>query len=392
MIIQGWLRQYRHTFLELLRAQLDDAGVELELVHGTPKGVHGSRGDTTSLPWARHVVQKDLHLGRYELTWHPCLDITRGADLVIVEQASRLLLNYALLAGQARGGPLIAFWGHGRNFQATTLMQRSSEIVKKVISRQGHWFFAYNDLSADVLTELDYPPERVTVVGNSIDVRALADARDRVGEDDRRQIRRELGIQGQHVAIYCGAMYPEKRLPFLITAAEEIRERVPDFELVCVGAGVDSHVIEAAAATHEWIHYVGPQFGDDLARHFSLAKVHLLPGLVGLAVLDSFVLEVPLVTTADALHSPEIAYLHDGVNGAMVPGDGSEGTYADAVAKVLLDDRWHDRLVQGCRQSAQEHSAEAMADRFAAGVIAALRAAPRGLARLAPAGSGSTSA
>lgn len=384
MIIQGWLRQYRHAFFELLRAKLDEAGVQLELVHGTPKGVHGSRGDTASLSWARHVEQKDLHLGGYELTWHPCLDVARGADLVVVEQASRLLLNYALLAGQARGGPRIAFWGHGRNFQATTTAQKASELVKRVISRQSHWFFAYNGLSATVLSELGYPPERVTVVGNSIDVRALADARDRVSEDDRRQLRREIGIRGQHVAIYCGAMYPEKRLPFLLSSAEEIRDRVPDFELVCVGGGVDSHVVEDAAAAHDWIHYVGPRFGDDLARHFSLARAHLLPGLVGLAVLDSFVMEVPLVTTADALHSPEIDYLDDGENGVMVPGDGSGGAYADAVARVLLDDDWHERLVQGCRKSAQEHSAEAMADRFAQGVLAALRATPRGIARMAP--------
>lgn len=386
VIVQPWLRQYRQAFYELLRARLESLSIDLDLVYGMPQGVHGGRGDTTSLVWARYVDKKRLRFGPYELTWQPCLDVVRGADLVIVEQAARHLLNYVLLAGQAAGGPRVAFWGHGRNFQATTKTQRASEIVKRGISNQSHWFFAYNDLSADVLIGLGYPRERVTVVANSIDTRALTEARDKVSDEDRQSLRQAIGIQGQHVGIYCGAMYEEKRLPFLVAAAQEIRQRVPDFELLCVGGGVDQHVVEEATAEHDWIHYVGPQFGDDLARYFALAQVHLLPGLVGLAVLDSFVLEVPLVTTVDALHSPEISYLVDGVNGVIVPGDGSGGRYAGAVARVLTEEELRERLILGCRRSAQLYSAEAMADRFVIGILSALKVPPRGLARLAALG------
>lgn len=382
VIVQNWVRQYRASFYDLLRTQLDTHGVDLDLVYGTPRGVDGDRGDTAAIEWAHFVDKKQLRLGPYELTWQPCLDVVRGADLVVVEQATRHLLNYALLAGQATGGPRVAFWGHGRNFQATTRTQQAAELVKRGVSKQSHWFFAYNDLTADVLTDLGYPPERVTVVANSIDTRALTDARDSVGDEDRRVLRQALGINGRHVGIYCGAMYHEKRLPFLAAAAQEIRQRVLDFELVCVGGGVEQQVIEDAAAAHDWIHYVGPQFGQDLAQYFSLAQIHLLPGLVGLAVLDSFVLEVPLITTVDALHSPEISYLENGVNGVMVDGDGSDGRYVDAVVEVLTDDALRAQLVLGCRRSAKEYSVEAMADRFATGILDALRAPRRGIARV----------
>lgn len=383
VIVQNWVRQYRESFYDLLRAQLDTNGVDLDLVYGTPQGVHGDRGDTATIEWAHFVDKRQLRLGEYELTWQPCLDLVRGANLVIVEQATRYLLNYALLAGQITGGPRVAFWGHGRNFQATTKTQQVAEVVKRAISKQSHWFFAYNDLTADVLTDLGYPPERVTVVENSIDTLALTAVRNRVSNEDRQSLRRTIGIEGDHVGIYCGAMYEEKRLPFLVVAAQEVRQRVPDFELVCVGGGVDRQIIEDAAAVHDWIHYVGPQFGQDLAQYFSLAQVHLLPGLVGLAVLDSFVLEVPLITTADALHSPEISYLENGVNGVIVEGDGSGGRYADAVAEVLTDDGLRKQLVVGCRHSAKAYSVQAMADRFATGILEALNAPPRGIARVA---------
>lgn len=375
------LRHYHARFYDLLRRRLATAGVVLDLVYSTPRGAEGGRGDTVDLAWAHHVRQRRIGLGRYELTFQESLDIAADADLVVVQQATKRIENYLLLVKQAFGGPRVAFWGHGRNFQATSRLQSLAESVKRRLLRQAHWFFAYNDVSADVLEESGYPAARVTVVGNTIDTRSLAEARDSVTEDDRHRLRQRLRLVGEHVGVYCGAMYPEKRLPFLIDAANEIRSMVPDFELVCIGDGIDRYIVDEAAATHDWIYSVGPQFGDDLARHLSLARVFLMPGLVGLAVLDSFVLGVPLVTTTDALHSPEIAYLEHGVNGLIVPGDGSDGSYATAVASVLTDDAMHARLVAGCRQSSQLYDLEGMVERFAVGVLAALGTDGRGIDR-----------
>lgn len=382
VIVQPLLLEYRVTFYELLRDRLDAAGIRLEIVHGAPP--HGTEREwqTRDLGWTTRVDERIVPVGSFHLAWQPCLDEVAGADLVIVEQATKRLVNYVLLGRQVRGGPRVAFWGHGRNFQATSRVEATAEVLKRFVTRRAHWFFAYNDLSARVLHELGFPEDRTTVVGNSIDTRKLAAARDAVTDAETEALRSELGLTGTHVGIYCGTMYPQKRLPFLVDAARSIRDRVEDFELVFVGDGVDRGVVERAAREHDWIRVVGPKFGDELARHFALAKVHLLPGLVGLAVLDSFVLEVPVVTTASALHSPEIDYLRDGENGVMVPGDGSGGAYVDAVVDVLTDDALRARLVAGCRRDAARYSAEAMADRFADGVVAALKAPSRDLARL----------
>lgn len=369
------VRQYRVTFLELLRQLLDDENVALDLIYSVPSGVEGGRGDFVDLPWATRIAQRHIKLAGFEVTWQSALGMTRDADLVIVQQAMRRLLNYLLLARQSLWrGPPVAFWGHGRNFQATSSAQSVSESLKRRLSRRAHWFFTYNDLTAEVLGEMGYPEERVSVIVNSIDTRSAALARDRVTDAQREMLRDELGLKGDHVGIFVGSMYQEKRLPFLVEAASEVRQRVPDFELICVGSGVDRHVIEQASSENDWIHYVGAQVGDDLAQHFALAKVFLLPGLVGLGVLDSFVFEVPLVTTSEALHSPEISYLEDGVNGLMVAGDGSGGTFSDAVASVLTDDELRARLIDGCRRSAKQYSVEAMAERFADGVLKALDA------------------
>ena len=103
----------------------------------------------------------------------------------------------------------------------------------------------------------------------------------------------------------------------------------------------------------------------------------LLPGVVGLSVLDAFAMEVPLVTIELSGHGPEIDYLRDGENGLKLPaGTGPQG-YAEAVAALLSDGARYERLKEGCRSAAQVYTLEAMVGRFADGVLEALRSSPR---------------
>ncbi len=82
-----------------------------------------------------------------------------------------------------------------------------------------------------------------------------------------------------------------------------IRRDIPDFELVVIGKGPEADFIETAAAQHEWIHFVGPKSDDEKVPYWALSKLLLMPGLVGLVVLDSFALGVPMITTDYPYHS-----------------------------------------------------------------------------------------
>ena len=150
--------------------------------------------------------------------------MTRGADMVIVEQASRLLLNYALLLGREPGGPRVAFWGQGRN----VLPHRASpagEAVKRVVSRRVDWWFAYNERSVDVVRELGFAPYRITCVQNAIDTRTLARLRagDEPRTSSRRLARRGLASSSGHVGVFAGACTPTSGSTFLVEASDLVR-------------------------------------------------------------------------------------------------------------------------------------------------------------------------
>lgn len=375
-IVYRYVHQYRREFYDLLRDRLDAAGVDLRLVAGEPGPEDIRKGDAIDVPWARRVKNVVLPFGDKEIYWQPVLRHVRDADLVVVEQASKLLVNYLLLAGRRLGGPRVAFWGQGRN----VFQDRASpfgESVKRVMSRRVDWWFAYNEMSLDVVLGLGFPPERITCVQNAIDTHALREARAGLGASELEQARRAVGVKSANVGVYAGALYADKRIGFLIAASDLVRRQVPDYELVIIGSGSDEDTAREAAASRPWLHVMGARFGREKVRMMALAKALLLPGLVGVGILDGFALELPLVTTSGPYHGHEIDYLDPGENGLMVDDWRDPQEYASAIATVMTDNALLERLRKGCRDARERYTVETMVERFANGVLLAL-SAPRG--------------
>jgi glycosyltransferase involved in cell wall biosynthesis len=360
---------YRLPFYEQLRERLDMAAVDVDVIYGSVLE-HEKHHAVGELSWGREVTNRHFALGRRELVWQPALRSTAAADLIIVVQQARLVLTYALLLRQTLGGPPVAFWGHGRNFQEASA-SRAGEAVKRRISRWPAWWFAYNDFVAGVVRDLGYPGTRITNVQNAIDTRTLAAAKDRLSAVDLERLRDDLGIKGRHVGIYCGSLYPERDIPHLLAVTHQVKALVPGFEMIVVGGG-DSALVEDAAAANPWIHYVGRKLGVSRVGYFALADVFLMPGPVGLAVLDSFALATPMIVSTARTHGPEFHYLEDQVNSVLVDDDDDPRRYAAGVAEVLHDPGLRARLIEGGRRASERYTIEEMVERFSNGILAAL--------------------
>lgn len=373
-IVYRHIPQYRREFYERLRADLDELAIDLKLVHGQPVGEDAVKGDSVRLPWATEVRNRTLDVAGKQLVWQPAWQHVRRSDLVIVEQASKLPLNYLLLAGQRVGAPRVGLWGHGVNMQADArLSTRAAEFVKRRSTRAAHWFFAYTDGVAEKVRDIGFPADHITVVQNAMDTEALRRWYIEATDAEVDELRAEYGIVGSNVGLYLGALYRGKRLDFLVESALHTREALGgDFEFVIAGTGPEAGAVEAAARRHPWIHAVGPVFDRRKALLGRLSDVMLMPGLVGLAVLDAFVLEAPMLTTAVTYHSPEIEYLTDGVNGLVLPAASTAREYGRAVADLLAAPARLDGLKRGCRGSAGRYTVAEMSARCAYGISAAL--------------------
>jgi L-malate glycosyltransferase len=372
VILQRDLPHYRSPFFECLRAELLERGVQLDVVRSGPRGHGRLPGDIGDLPWSHTRPAREFGIGEHRGLWQSLDRTVSSADLVIVEQAARLISNYALLARQILLKRPMALWGHGRNFQSDAARTRAAERLKYWLSKRVHWWFAYNELSAQVVHELGFPVERTTVVQNSTDTRAFRRLVASVPSEILVQEAQRFGLRRGKTAIFVGNFHPDKQLGFLFEASEHLHRADPGFSLLVVGSGVEQALVEDVAARRPYVHYLGNRFDTELATAFALADVVLVPGWAGLVIVDAFAAGVPILPSGSFPHPPEICYLESGENGILVDDGGSPTRYAERVLALLRDPTERAHLVRGCDASASTYSVEAMAARFARGIMGAL--------------------
>jgi glycosyltransferase involved in cell wall biosynthesis len=351
---------------DLLKARCAEGGIDLHLVHGQATRREQAKKDEASLPWAHRVENRFWEVGEKDWIWQPFPRHLRDADLVVVMQENRILSNYPLLLKRMLGGPKVTYWGHGANFQSDAPAGLREQWKQMMLTRVD-WWFAYTEMTADIVRRAGYPQERITCLDNAIDNEAFERDLAAVPDAQLMVMRVEIDApEGAPVGLFCGSLYPDKRLDYMIAAADRIHAALPAFRLVVVGDGPSASEIRAAAETRPWLKWVGVRKGLEKAAWFRLADVVINPGAVGLHVLDSFCSGTPMMTTAESRHGPEIAYLKDGVNGLIVRGEASR--YADAVIALFNDRAKLEAIKRAALRDASRYTLDNMVNQFADGI------------------------
>jgi glycosyltransferase involved in cell wall biosynthesis len=369
-IVQPWLPQYRLAFFEALIDRLSRSGIQLTVAHGDPPPAMAARGDSRSAPWAVHL--RTRRLPGTPLEAHHVRHVVKGRDLVVVEQAVRNAETYRLLGPQLLGGKRTALWGHGRTY----VKQQSGTAlwVKDRLTLTCDWFFAYTEPGAAYVRELGYPAHRITTVQNAIDTERLREAVTSVSEQEANDFRAVQGIPTARYALYLGGLDADKRLAFLLAAAERSASLLEGFHLVVAGDGEDAGLVRATAQHSNWLTYIGAVHGRDKAVALRSADVLINPGRVGLTAVDSFAAAVPLITTRWPWHAPEFDYLTHGTNAWIT--DDELDDFVAGIGQVWSDAQLAEQLRAGCTASASVYTLTNMVERFAEGLESAL-ASPR---------------
>ena len=365
VLVQRRLTHYRVPLFERMRVLLNQRGIDLDVVRGDPMPSEALKGDGGTLAWARHVPCLYAFGGR--LCWQWAWPVIRGADLVIVTQENKLLLNHLLQA--FRFMVPLALWGHGRNFQSTSI-GGLRERLKRLLVPRADWWFAYTEASAAVVRGLGFAPERITVVNNAVDTVALAADLHALRNIGEAELRSELGVQGGPVGLMLGSLYADKGVAFVLDAARQVRGQIADFQLLIVGDGPERPLVEAAVRADGWVHWAGALRGRDKARCLRVASIVMTPFGIGLVVLDSFVAGVPMVATASRGHGPEFVYLKHGMN--CVIASPEPQAYAAEVLALLRDEPRRAALARAGAADALDLTVDHMAERFCEGIVQCL--------------------
>lgn len=167
-------------------------------------------------------------------------------------------------------------------------------------------------------------------------------------------------------------MYADKRIDLLVDVAKRLHDADPSFRLVVVGDGPVRADLEELLANKSWARCVGTQYGLDKAAWFRLATVQISPGAVGLHILDSFASGVPLFTTDNARHGPEIDYLDHGRNGFILEDD--PDVQAKAILDLLNDPPRCRAVTEAGLADAERYTVDNMVTNFVNGIVECLDA------------------
>jgi L-malate glycosyltransferase len=358
------LPHYRTGLLECIRKDLQTKDVHFDFIHGQASRPEMSKKDEGQLAWALHM-QSTRYFLHDKVVWQPFS--TKGYDLVIVDQENGLLFNHWLCRPWR---PFrLAFFGHGANFSATH-PETWRERYRRFSTRVPDWWFAYTDISQRLVVKAGFPAERITVVNNATDTAGLRQQLAQISSTQLHALRLQLGLQPGHTALFLGSLYEGKGIDLLLQSIRQLSARLPTLRLLVVGDGPARANAEQSVKDLPLVKFLGALRGPDKAALMAVSDFMVMPGAVGLAIVDAFAAGLPLITTTATGHGPEIAYLRPNVNGALTAPDVQSLTQAifDLATNAAQQQSWR----QQARDAGRQYTQEGMAERFVHGVMEAL--------------------
>ncbi|MEK0083062.1 glycosyltransferase family 4 protein [Benzoatithermus flavus] len=370
-ILQRIVPHYRVAFFDRLRTSLAAQGIRLDLYAGAPRPEEAFEDCRHLLPWATPVRNRYLPAGLY---YQPGWTRLLSYDVVVMEHANAPLANHLLLVSRlaARRPARLFFWGHGDDFQnqGRAHLQRG---IKACYARFADHWLAYTEASRERLLRLGLPSDRITVVNNAIDTSG-AIRRDELSEDERRAIRAGVGLGDGPLAVFCSRLHEGKQIPFLIEACRLVHSRMPEFQLLILGDGPLMSWLRQVSAGEGWIRIVGTRYGAEKWRLLAASDLMLMPAHIGLSILDGFAAGLPVLSAHFDNHSPEVAYLKNGVNGFLT--DRTPEAFARAVIEICSSLELMRRMSLAAAATAYSRSLPMMVSSFEAGLQRVLLSTP----------------
>jgi len=365
VLIEAQIKLYRFPFYEQLYSALRADNIELKVGYSDPANVEAGKKDTCDLPLKYGMKVKGYWLVQGKLLFQSLFETAMSADLVVIDQGNKFLLNHVLLPLSRIGMKRIAFWGLGKNCQDSQL--GLSEWYRRKTLNWVSWWFAYTKGTASYLVENGVHSSKITAVENAVDTRQIRKHIEGIQLEQKAALRHRLGIPlSAPVGIFCGALSKVKSIPVLIDTGKLIRAQIPDFHLILVGGGPEESSVRASVQGIPWIYLMGPRFGKAKSELLAISDALLMPGAVGLVILDAFAAGLPLLSTRLKTHGPEMEYLEEGINGLI--SEPSAPAFADMATSVLLNRDGLDRLKVGARASGEKYTIENMVANFREGI------------------------
>jgi len=320
----GWyFRLVPHYRVGPINRLAEEHGIELTVFAGQAKE-HVTPPDAAGDVVAPIVRLHNLFGARREYPLAYAHGWTRmlrsGLDVLIVSEQSRDIVTWLVLGLRRWFGVKLIVTGHIRAAR-TDLRQLDGRLagwLRRLLTTSADGVIAYTSSGVAQALAWGCDPSSVVAMQNTIDVKRIKSARRSVSDEALARLRDDLRLS-RPVMLFIGRPTDWKRLDVAIEATRHLVQRGLPAHLIVVGSGTELPAYRERAQSMASVHFVGGLTREeDLAPYFAASDFVLIPGAVGLAANHAFAYGLPLVTSKDALHGPEMELARNDENVVMV--------------------------------------------------------------------------
>ncbi len=232
----------------------------------------------------------------------------------------------------------VLFWGHGHLYRPKGL----KGLLRRLFYAIPHEHLVYGRMAKVYATETGWPPERVHVIYNSLDVARQIEIRQRLGRHGVESTRRALfGDSRTPVLICTSRLIALRGLDMLLQAAARLGATGTPVHVILVGDGPErARLQDLASSLGVRVHFEGACYHEERIAQLMLASnVTVAPGKVGLTAMHSMIYGVPVVTHGNADDQmPEFEAVIPGVTGSLFEQGDLESLVAAIRPWVLVSE------------------------------------------------------
>lgn len=213
----------------------------------------------------------------------------------------------------------IYLWTHGAYGKESLPIR----VVEKLFYNLVDGTFLYGDYARDIMIRRGFSPHKLHTIHNSLNYEQQLKLRK---TDLSSDIYKKHFDNNDPVIIVIGRLNVRKKLPMLIDAVANLRNRDCCYNLVLIGSGDDKKELELRVKNHNIERYVwfyGACYDEkENAVLLSNADLCVLPGDIGLTAIHCMMFGVPVIShNAYQFQGPEFEAIKEGVTGAFFEHD-----------------------------------------------------------------------
>ena len=298
-ILELILPHYREPFFKELTRCFQG---KLTIVVGK-KSFGGTPVSVESTPELRRINTNNVFIQKKFAFQFPLPRNVWSDDIVVVDFNIRIVSYvWILLLRKLLRRPII-LWGHGfsRRENSPSLFRK----IRIFFANLADALILYSEQGKQSFIEAGIDEQKLFVANNAIDVRNIDQY---LSNDD----------QQRHHLIYVGRLIPSKKIHLLLKAFANAATHLPEqTKLFIIGDGPERESLLQGVEEHvrSRVVFTGEITDEEqLAFYFSQSLLAVSPGTIGLFAIHSLAHKVPVLTSDNEAHGPEIELLVDGRN------------------------------------------------------------------------------